>query len=350
MKKLFKIIKKHWITVWLIIAVVAVITASMYFTFAAYTGIFSVKRVVSTTASAGILFSSNSMQKYASVDTISSRHITTSQASGNYTYNLTVCDFAQADPLTRYMSENGITYDMTAQLYVKINGYYYPVNDTANVSAAIKADAANRAFSIKYISDGGEDVSAENSVISLGNGQMYTYSSQVIRPQVTGSAIPNGTNKYAVVFDEYELGDNQTIDYYVKVTATPTNGAALDPIACYLYLTKSVTADAAWSGRLQETGNTSDYDAYNYILEGSGTGSVTVRWNSNYIDVSEIFIAQNNITVFTEEADGNGDIWKHFDLNVDNTTNRFEIQLYKNNEGGDYSSVLTYINCSYTAE
>ena len=99
------------------------------------------------------------------------------------------------------------------------------------------------------------------------------------------------------------------------------------------------------------------YDAYNYVVEGSGTGTVTVRWNSTYIDVSEIFLAQNNLTntVVTETADAGGNVWKYFELEVGNEVsgtviNRYEIQLFKNNENGNYSNVASYISCSYVAD
>ena len=353
MNKLLKIIKRHWITVWLITAVLAV---GVFFTFASYTGIYSVKRVVSMKPSAGVLFSSNSMQTYASASSISARHLTTAQSSGDYTYNLTVCDFAQSDPLTRYVSETGLVYDLTAQLCVKINDNYYPINDSTNVSNDIRSDASGKHFSIQYVSNGGTDVSASNQVQSLSGGAVVPYNSQVILPQQNGSVLPNGTNKYAITFDEYELGDNQTIDYYVKVMATPTDGS-LDPIACYLYLTKSVAQDSAWTGSLRERSGLAGYDAYNYVVEGSGTGTVTVRWNSTYIDVSEIFLAQNNLTntVVTETADAGGNVWKYFELEVGNEVsgtviNRYEIQLFKNNENGNYSNVASYISCSYVAD
>ena len=353
MKKVFKKLKKHWITVWLVAAVLAV---GAFVAFASYTGIYSVKRVVSMKPSAGVLFSSNSMQTYATTSSIAARHLTTSQSSGKYTYNLTVCDFAQSDPLTRYVSDTGLGYTLTAQLCVKINNVYYPVNDT-NVDNEIKTDALSRDFSIQFVSNGGTDVSSGEEVHSLSDGNVVTYSSQVISPQQTGRVLPNGTNKYAITFDEYELGDNQTIDYYVKVMATPVDGS-LDNIACYLYLTKSIAQDSAWSGTLLETSGTSplaDYDAYNYIVEGSGTGTVTIRWNSSFIDVSELFLAQNGITVFTEEEDDDGYIWKHFDLDVGSEVsgtviNRYEFQLFKNNENGNYSNVPSYISCSYVAD
>ncbi len=348
MKKFFKKLKKHWITVWF---VVVVLTVGSFVSFASYTGIYSVKRVVSTTASAGVLFSSNSMQTYASADSIAARHLTTSQSSGNYTYNLTVCDFAQSDPLTRYVSENGLDYSMTAQLCVKINGNYYPVSDTTNVGNDIRADALTRDFSIQYVSDGGTDVSTENQVLSLSGGSEVSY---------TGTITPsgNGTNKYTITFDEYELGNNQIFDYYVKVTAEPTNvDNTLESIACYLYLTKSVAQNSTWTGRLQETSELANYDAYNYIVEGSGSGTATVRWNSNYIDVSEIFLAQNGLTnsVVTEAADANNNVWKRFELDVGDEINgtvisRYEIQLYKNNENGNYNNISSYISCSYIAD
>ena len=349
MKKLFRDLKKHWITVWLFVAVVAV---GAFVAYAAYTGIYSVKRVVSMTDPAGVLFSSNSMQAYSG-SAIPIRHISTSQESGNYTYNLTVCDFAQSDPLTRYVSDNGIKYDLTAQLCVKINGVYYSLDENS-VPQDIKTHALGRNYSIQYVSDGGDDVTT-GTPVSLTDGNVVSFPSHLIKPQGTENATANGTNKYAIVFDEYELGDEQTNDYYIKLTAHPTNGdSTLQDLACYLYLTKSVIVDSAWSGKLQETGDTSDYDAYNYIIEGVGTGTVTVRWNSSFIDVSEFFIAQNGLTVFLEPEDEHGHIWKYFNLPVGEATgsskaDRYEIQLYKNNLTGDYSNVSTYIRSSYTA-
>ena len=345
MKDFFKELKKHWITVWLVAAVLAV---GAFVVFAAYTGIYSVKRVVSTTASSGMLFSSNSMETFAT--TIEPRHITTSQSSGSYTYNLTVNDFSQSDLMTRYVSANGLVYTLTAQLCVKLNGSYYPISDTEHVSDAIRTHAASIQFDIQYASDGGTDVSASNAKQSLSGGDVITYTHHVILPS------GNGTNKYAITFDEYELADVQEYDYYVKLKAEPLDSSSLEPIACYLYLTKSLPHDSAWTGRLQETSNLASYDAYNYIIEGSGEGTVTVRWNSAYIDINEIFLANNSLTVVTEDKDANGNVYKHFELSVGHADddgviiNRYELQLYKNNGNGDYSNVPNWISCAYVAD
>ena len=227
MNKFFRKLKKHWITVWLVVAIIAVGT---FITFASYTGIYSVKRVVSTTASAGVLFSSNSMQSYTGND-IPSRHITTSQASGNYSYNLTVCDFAQSDPLTRYKSDSGIPYNLTAQLYVKVNGNYYPVNDTTNVSPEIRTHAASRTFSIQYSSDGGTSVASDNNPISLSGGNEVSFSSQNIRPQVSGNAIPNGTNKYTIKVNgrSYTDKNGKPVYWSAKNGVVDLTGIQIDP-------------------------------------------------------------------------------------------------------------------------
>ena len=351
MKRFFKKLKKHWITVWLVAAVLGV---GIFVVIATYTGIYSVKRVVSMKQPAGVLFSSSSMQP-SSDTSIPTRHLTTSQSSGKYVYNLTVCDFAQSDPLTRYVSENGLYYDLTAQLCVKQDGEYYPVSAT-NVTSDIKTHAASTKFAIQYVSNGGTDLSSANTEQSLAGGAGVRFPDQRIRPQQNGSVLPNGTNKYAVTFDPYELGDNQPIDYYIKVRATPTDNS-LPTLSCYLYLTRSVTRDSAWRGRLQELTGHTNYDAYNYIIEGSGKGEVTVRWNSSYIDVSEVFLAQNGLTgsVVEEAEDANHNVWKYFVLDVGDEVNgtvisRYELQLYKNKENANYSNVLNYISCTYVAD
>ena len=103
-KKILKFIKKNWISVWLV--TVIAISAGIAITYAAYTEVSVVKRVVSTKESEGELFSSNCMRQ-----DLSSRMLSTSQ------YTVTVCNYDQDKLLT--FSPAQITYDFYAELQVK---------------------------------------------------------------------------------------------------------------------------------------------------------------------------------------------------------------------------------------
>ena len=109
MKKILKFIKKNWISVWLV--TVIAISAGIAITYAAYTEVSVVKRVVSTKESEGELFSSNCMRQ-----DLSSRMLSTSQ------YTVTVCNYDQDKLLT--FSPAQITYDFYAELQVKYGDEY----------------------------------------------------------------------------------------------------------------------------------------------------------------------------------------------------------------------------------
>lgn len=113
MKKLIKKLHITWVTVWLV-------SVSLIFSavvgYATYTGITSLKRVVSTRPGAGILFSSNYMKQGSTAQvSIEYRSDDEFGAGVNPEYNMTVCNFSQGDRATWYTS-NDLKYYITAKL------------------------------------------------------------------------------------------------------------------------------------------------------------------------------------------------------------------------------------------
>ncbi len=324
MSKIIKYLKGHWVTVWLVAALFAV---SGFIVYASYTGLVVAKRVVSVSESSGILFSSNRMETFVN-DQITTRHLTSS-STGNYIYYLTVCDFAQTDPYTRFGAE--IPYTLTAQLFVLKDGTPLPVTQEAlgNIYNDVAADLGistddtsdDKVYTIQYTSQGGEDVASEE--IDLRDGNTHTISSRLM-------PAGNGTDKFKLVFDESEFTDNQAYDYYIFVKAEPDDSlTSLNDIACYLYASKVNVVSSAWNGDLQESGTLGDYDAYNYVIEGSGKAEITLKWNPAVVEISEISLHDMGITPQTYE-NGTYAGWKYFEMEVDSSVRgRYEMQIFK---------------------
>ena len=91
-----------------------------------------------------------------------------------------------------------------------------------------------------------------------------------------------------------------------------------------------------WTGEFAET-ETEGYDGFNYIVKGQGKGKVTIEWNSAQLEISQIFLENNNITAETDTESG----WKKITFDVDSDTqNRYDIQFYKTS-GGIYTDINT---------
>ena len=329
MSRVKHFLKTNWISIWLVAALFAV---GGFIAYASYTGLVVAKRVVSVSESAGVLFSSNRMEAFVG-DQITTKHLTSSSTE-NYPYYLTVCDFAQTDPYTRFGAE--IPYTLTAQLVVLMDGSYLPVTQAAlgSAYAGVAQDLGlttaentedDKVYTIQNTSQGGTNVTADE--IDLRDGEAHLISGLRLTPA------GNGTDKFRVVFDRSELSDNQTYDYYVLVKAEPDDSlTSLNDIACYLYASKVNVLSSAWTGELQELkdgGTLGSYDAYNYVIEGSGRATVKLKWDPTVVEISEIFLHDMGITpqIYTEGAYKG---WKHFEMEVDSSQKgRYEMQVFK---------------------
>ena len=94
--------------IWMITA--ALLTTGAFITLAAYTGVHSVKRVVTTTASPHNLFSSNCLISKSNPEP---KRLTSTQ------YTVTVCNYEQNQP--SLANPEDIPYTLTA--YLMVNNY-----------------------------------------------------------------------------------------------------------------------------------------------------------------------------------------------------------------------------------
>lgn len=334
MSKLWRGIKSNWIRVWLIVIIVIL---STMVSFAAYTEVSSVKRVVSTTASPGEPFSSNCM-----MTNISSRRLTSSE------FPVSVCNFDQNFP--KDYSTTKITYQFTAELKIKINDNYYSISDleTLKTNGTItQADyekyiAKVPNYSVCKLEDdkAGAIDPADWKTFTSDNNYTVTFDEDELR------ANRSSTDIYSVKIDPTDLLSEEAL-FYVYVTAKPQSGT-LSELKARLYGTADKTDKGVlWSGSiLEQNCDTVDYDFYNYIITGSGKGTIEVSWDPTYLKANKFFIEENGLTETNGE---NG--WKKIIISADSTVkSRYEIQFYKTEEDKWITSPDSYVKCNFKKE
>lgn len=163
-------------------------------------------------------------------------------------------------------------------------------------------------------------------------------------------------NRYTISFSEgWDISADEDICVQIKAVPTTKNGSDtggaysdLKPISGIIGLkTTSGSASNGWKASLSEQPSEtdssvkpSDFDAYNLVLTGSGSATIVVKWNTEYISLNKYFIdsakrvynfASGEVTDPVDEGNG----WKSITINAntgDDTKenrNRYTIQLYK---------------------
>ena len=355
MRKIIKKMRTSWITVWLIIAAAAL---STFIAYATYTGVTSVKRVVSTRAGAGILFSSNYMKhglnpqgsiEYRAYNDFFDNEGNLLPAATDPTYTMTVCNFSQGDKAT-WCTSNDIRYTLTATLvlnekYTSEDGVSESLIGTYKSPSA--SDLGDLKFGIKY-SDDSDYTYFTSSNLSITLPTMGSYSL---------SKNDASTDLFSLYFDKREIAYTAP-RFWIMITATPTTGSGgeVETISGYVGTCQSAKGGDDWTGYIgDENYTTVDYDSYNYIISGNGQGAFYFAWDDSKVKPNEFALAnyssdiEGNVASVTEwtgytqygtTAPSTG-TWKYIKLNVDSEqTARYEIQLYKTS-GDNYSSVIS---------
>ena len=350
-----KRLKKHWALIWLVSTLFAV---SVFVVFASYTGVNSVKRVVSTRPADSVMFSSNSLKSSA-----------TSQRLSSTAYTITVCNFAQENALE--VNPDNITYTLNASLAIK-NG-----NDFVKLSEYTGADKADyisklklgtneqRTYSIQFIKD-------DENATGLGDAINLVTESDYSTTFTTNCALKgtvSSTDSFKIILDDAEQEKTEP-EFYIYVEAVPSSPASLHATLSNYFGTAESTAEAAsWTGELVESDDCSSvsYDFYNYVLTGSGVGTVDIMWDSTKFEINEFFFSElsgNEFVLYDSngEAAETGSIiknatranWKMVTLMVDSTDiNRYQIQLYKVDGETQYigtNSASNFIDCEFHSE
>lgn len=368
LKKAAKRAGVTWVTAWMVVAALILTGLIGY---ASYTGVTMVKRVVSTKSGAGLLFSSN----YMTTGTLTSIEYGNysdyldgqgNPLSTNPTYTMNVCNYSQGDKATWYTSGN-ISYTVTAELLLNER---YTAEEAATLDnpalagqykPPTAADLTGKTFGIKYSSDSSfQYFSGSWLSITLPASGTYTLNKSAA-----------SADAFTILMDKSELLSNAP-NFWIRLTATPTSvaGGEVEVINGYLGLCKNASGDVNWTGVIgDEDYTTKDYDAYNYIISGNGTGTFYFAWDDTKVKPNEFALLNygsgttplataemSNWSGFNQYPSGPAsttgtDNWKYLTITVDSSElARYEFQLYKT-DGTDYSSVIAgYVDYKFVAD
>ena len=320
-KGVIRKIIEYPITIWMVVSIFML--GTIMIVYAAYNGTVDVKRVVSTQASSSTVFSSNYMEGGELIV----KNLRTI-AEGNYICNVTVCNYDQLDQSSP--AHTIITYDFKAELvkYNLNNNDYEKVTDIQT-----KNDGTAKIFYVQKKMDNNEVVSAESHNINTGD---FTYTYE-------GETLAGGTpykDSFDICFDSSEV-EKDIPNLFIKVTATPTEesvqlNGGVPTISSIISISKGRTVETGWHGSLDES-NTSDYDGYNLIIEGSGSGKIDILWDNREFTINPAFLTINS-SKLTAEADAATEGWKTVTLTVNSTEdNRYVVQFYKKKTNVSYT-------------
>ena len=276
--------------------------------YAAYTHSLHAQRTIAP-YEVGIRFSSNYLLKGASKDNIKKVYTTDISENGiNPAAVLTVCNYAQGKQTQP--NSNAVTYKLEAKL-VKLSGSNYvaatagDLNNDINYNISLKLGNTTKNFNINNLSD--------------------SFTNQVL-PAKRASA-----DVYELIFTKNFV--TLTPGVFLEITVTPTDSSLPVLTGIFEADVRVEGENNSWQGTIsddQTNHNPSDYDGYNYVVTGFGTGTVTLSWDHtklemNNLSIQEILAIQG--ATYSEEDDTSTLVFS-VDSNV---TNRYEIQFYKIN-------------------
>ena len=342
-RKCWSTIQKYWITIWLILAVV---TFTSIVSYAAYTRVTVAKRVISTGEGAGLPFGSDLMS--GTVKKIKRMPFSNQEASPDIPLNI----FNYPYPRRSSCGRDDTLYDLTVTLGT--------LDDENEFSELIGSDIANLGGMYSVVEEQGRE---RSYVFGSDNRITHTFSNC----SITGGNY--NSNLFTLKFDPAELTAQEPKGYCMKIEAVPGD-SELPTLTGYVLVRYIRTADSGWVGELEELDDNLVYDAYNYIIKGSGKGQFTFKWDASKVTINQQFLQNSDVkflindtptsgnSSFTEDSitpAANGFRTLTIVIDASTKTNRYDVQFYKvnndpNSAASDYdnSDISNYIPKSNT--
>lgn len=329
-EKIIKFIKKQWLHVWIVVAIIALSTMGAM---AAYISANStMKRIVVSTSSQGKLFSSNVLVEDG-VNTYIPRYFPQlNDLTQTYPVDIYLWNYSLTNP-SRWYSDD-IDYTIT-----------FTLTDSEG-TALTAADIGSRTVII---------ADADDNTLATLNGTTLTYtkSGDSLDYNASLSAEKHYTMKYS---GNWNL-DNDT-DICVKVDVQLENGGDttkyqdLSPLGGIIGLKKSVSTESTgWQAYISEQADSktvTDCDGYNMVVSGSGAATITIKWDTRYLGCNKNFYndtiysfgtytdSTKEVTYTAPETGSNIAtlvIKADTASSVTSNRNRYDIQFYKKGTG-----------------
>ncbi len=359
MKKAIKLMKVNWITAWMVLIVISVVSFVGYAEYIENQN--RMKRVAANVAEAGKLFTSD--------------YLTTSSSAPykvQFAENVTSCmipvkirNYNSADVTAFYTHD--LPYDVTFQL-VKENGSIVTPEELDDYRIQVKKSTED-AYT-QFSTTG----SVQEITVTEDSGTEYTYTVTASYSAQDGYTITyqgilfEGDSRFEHMFQldfQKEIMTNEK-NLFIKMSATPDSSIRdeVDELSGILGVTEvQPTLTQGWKGGFVDNSAHLDYDAYNYVISGSGEDTLRFSWNADKLEVNPFFLDEFDDDIETgypKTESRDGVTWKTIYLHVNsndtytltkddndedvltltrNGINRYDIQVYmKGIEETDYST------------
>lgn len=313
----------------ILLAIMALIGGS----YAAYTSLDSVRRVITTSDDENLLpFSSNYMYSVVKTEsTLSTTPISvsvTDETTRDVT--ITVCNYPQTN--ISLVNDNNISYVFSAKLVKK--GTSEGITSKTTIEGVddrtIDGSAIVNSYHIRKSGTSEGQNFAEDGMVSFNqstlSGGILTTDSYVLTVPVTYMeyvdvlvyAIPSSNESYSAT-DNYYLASRIS-------TAIISNAAS------------------KWTGTYidDHVQSPKQLSGFNYEISGTNTGRITLTWNTNYVDLSPYFTEvdmkytksdgdQTSFIVSDSMDENTGIRTLVFTVGAEEQSNSYQLQFYRTN-------------------
>ena len=302
-------------TIIIVNAVLACILLLFAGSFAAYTSLSSVKRVVSTVGEEQ-LFSSNVLTVYDS-------------SEGNLP-SLRVISFGQED--------------LESNTFSFLIGNYAQGNKTNVSSKSIS-------YTLKaWLLDSGNNKVTDTSVLSSYklNGKSFDADGLTMDGSLAGKNLEEDV--YTVTIPYEHMGE-----YKILLTAEATNIPSYSVIG-RIISTSTTVATSHWTGSFLQNEEALDADALaaiNVRIQGTEQETMVIKWNTNYIEIDPWFLEDISAYIAESPDSADSDGWRTLKIKVGEVgqPNHYNFTFYRTRsfEPGEesWNNIKGYIKFSY---
>ena len=261
--------KKRW-QLYLAAALAGVLTAALAIgVVAVFTNSLHAQRTIAAYDTTGARFSSNYLLGGYTKD--NERTLFTTDANVPVSGLVTVCNYPQGRQ-TLYYQDN-ISYTIEARLvrwddaqedYLPVDASYITNNDLSDYTIAF--------------SDGANTTTLGGSTLS------HSFSNSF-------NGLTGRSDSYSVIFSA-NFAQNQP-NLYLEMIATPTAATPMPTLrGVFKAGVRAAGASNYWTGNFRDKNKVpTAYDGYNYLITGTGEGTVTLTWDAEKIRISDVSLS-----------------------------------------------------------
>lgn len=299
--RLKPVAKTYWTFIWLITATVVLVSLSTY---AAYNGgAGRVKRVVTTRAGVTSHFSANYLSVLESSGNALPGYRTMIIPQGAEPERLRICNYPQG--YKEGFPDYKILYTLKAVLYDERGTAYtantFPASNDLQAYYIVRFNSDNTETKFSFQLD-------ENGNYSLTIDKEKKNDNQEVDLQLPGNQASD--DEFRLVFQKNADGAYLT-NVYMHIVAEPRlesdeTNTMLNPIGAILNMEYAANKiDTNWTGTISEASGAyrpSYYDGFNYVVTGTGEGTITLIWDPSKIGINQYY-KENN-----KSSDSEGDL------------------------------------------